>query len=60
MDVLSKDELDRILVCNYSEEKGTQLVRMGGRQTKVAKAWLDESFKISDAWMHSPNFEPNA
>jgi AAA15 family ATPase/GTPase len=59
LDVLDVDELDRVLVCNYTQEKGTQLQRLNPNTIKKVQAYVKENFKISDAWLHSPNFEPN-
>lgn len=60
LDVLDLDEMDRVFSCQYSPEHGTRVLPMGPAELKVIEVFLEENLKISDAWLHSPNFEPHA
>jgi len=57
LDVLGPDELDRILITTFDRKNGTQVHRLSEKQQQGIRGYLEDGFKISDAWLHSPGFE---
>jgi predicted ATPase len=58
LDVLGPDELDRIIICYYDNEKGTQLRHLTEREMEKAKSYIQDEF-LSDYWIHSDLEETN-
>ncbi len=56
LNILDADELDRIIICNYDKEKGTQLRHLTEKETHKAKLYMQEDF-LSDYWIYS-DLEP--
>lgn len=56
LNILNADELDRIIICNYDKEKGTQLRHLTEKETHKAKLYMQEDF-LSDYWIYS-DLEP--
>jgi predicted ATP-binding protein involved in virulence len=52
LDILGKDELDRIIVCKYDSEKGTQLNHLSTQEITKAQLYMEEDF-LSDYWRFS-------
>lgn len=53
LNVLSKDELDRILICEWTPKEGTQLRNMTEKEMQDAHVYMDEVGNLSDYWLHS-------
>lgn len=52
LDILDKDELDRIIIADYSSEKGSQFRHLGEEQKEKALIYMEDMF-LSDYWRHS-------
>lgn len=57
LDVLNPDELDRIIICEYDQQKGTQLRHLNENQIKKASRYMQEEAFLSDYWRFS-DLEP--
>ena len=54
LNILSNDELDRIIVTRYDAEKGTQMRKMNEKQIEKAKRYMSKAgLFVSDYWVHS-------
>ncbi len=53
LNVLGVDELDRVLICEYDAEKGTQLRHMTDKEKKEAATYMEEVGFFSDYWLHA-------
>jgi AAA15 family ATPase/GTPase len=53
LNTFGKDELDRIVVTRYDEEKGTQMHHLSPRQTRKGQIYIEEVGNLSDFWVHS-------
>ena len=54
LNILSNDELDRIIVTHYDAEKGTQMRKMNEKQIEKAKRYMSKAgLFVSDYWVHS-------
>lgn len=56
LNILDADELDRIIICSYDQQKGTQLRHLTEKETQKAQVYMQEDF-LSDYWVHS-DLEP--
>ncbi len=56
LNILGSDELDRIIICSYDQQKGTQLRHLTEKETQKAQRYMQEDF-LSDYWIHS-DLEP--
>lgn len=56
LNILDADELDRIIICNYDQQKGTQLRHLTEKEMQKARLYMQEDF-LSDYWIHS-DLEP--
>ncbi len=56
LNILDADELDRIIICSYDQQKGTQLRHLTEKETQKARLYMQEDF-LSDYWIHS-DLEP--
>ncbi len=52
LDILSKDELGRIIICEYDLEKGTQLRHLSDEEKSKAQLYMEKDF-LSDYWRFS-------
>ena len=57
LDILEPDELDRIIICSYDKEKGTQLNHLTQKQMDKAAKYMKEEAFLSDYWRFS-DLEP--
>ena len=54
MNILNKDELDRIIVTRYDNEKGTQMHHLSEKKIRKAIRYMStEGLSIKDFWVHS-------
>ncbi len=53
LDVLDRHEINSIMLCEYSNEKGTILRRLTERELEKAKGYMDEVGYLSLYWSHS-------
>jgi predicted ATP-dependent endonuclease of OLD family len=53
LNILEKDELDRIVVTRYDPEKGTQMHHLSAKQIQKGHIYMEESGDLSDFWVHS-------
>ena len=53
LDMLAKDELDRITVCELNPEKGTQFRKLSAAKKAKAKAYMKGEGYLSDFWRFS-------
>jgi len=53
LDILEKDELDRILISSYTPKKGTTLRHLKKTEIKKAQRYMEEELYLSDYWIHS-------
>jgi AAA15 family ATPase/GTPase len=53
LDILSKDELDALHICEYHPETGTTLISLSEGQIDKAKAYMDSEMYLSDYWRYS-------
>jgi AAA15 family ATPase/GTPase len=54
LNILEKDELDRIIVTRYEEGKGTQMHHLNEKRIKKARAYMSsEGLALKDFWVHS-------
>lgn len=52
LDVLGPDELDRVIICEYDKEKGTQLRHMSEEEMEKAKSYMQKMY-LSDFWRYT-------
>lgn len=52
LNVLGRDDLDRIIICEYNVDSGTKLRHMTEDEKSNALVYLDEMF-LSDFWLHT-------
>lgn len=57
LDILNADELDRIIVCKYDQQLGTQLNHLTEEQIKKGQMYMQDEGFLSDYWVHS-DLEP--
>lgn len=57
LNILDADELDRIIICNYDQKKGTQLKHLTEKQIKKGQMYMQNEGFLSDYWVHS-DLEP--
>ncbi len=53
MNILGKDELDRIIVTRYDAEKGTQMHKLSPHHIRKGQIYMKEVGHLSDFWVHS-------
>jgi len=53
LNMLGRDQLDRIIVTRYDTEKGTQMHHLSEKQIRKAHIYMDETGDVSDFWVHS-------
>ncbi|MCG9911069.1 MAG: ATP-binding protein [Flavobacteriales bacterium] len=53
LNILSKDELDRVLICEWTKDKGTRLRNMTEQESHDANVYMNEVGFMSDYWLHS-------
>ncbi len=53
MNILNKNELDRIIVTRYDNEKGTQMHKLSPHQIRKGQIYMKEVGHLSDYWVHS-------
>lgn len=53
LNILEKNELDRIIVTRYDAEKGTQMHHLSPNQVQKAHIYMEETGDVSDFWVHS-------
>ena len=53
LDILGRDELDALHICEYTPETGTTLTRLDKDQTGKAKAYMESDMYLSDYWRYS-------
>ncbi|CAN5918534.1 hypothetical protein BH11BAC7_BH11BAC7_08350 [soil metagenome] len=52
LDILGADELDRIILCEYDKEKGTQLRHMTDEEKENARNYMKKMY-LSDFWRYT-------
>lgn len=57
LNILDADELDRIIICKYDQQLGTQLNHLTERQIEKGKLYMQDEGFLSDYWVHS-DLEP--
>ena len=53
LDMLSKNELDRITICELDPKKGTQFRKLSAKRKAKAKAYMQHDSYLSDFWRFS-------
>jgi ABC-type multidrug transport system ATPase subunit len=53
LNILEKDELDRIIVTRYEEETGTQMHHLSEKTKKKGQAYMNKIGHLSAFWLHS-------
>jgi predicted ATP-dependent endonuclease of OLD family len=53
MNILEKDELDRLVITSYDAEKGTQMHRLSPHKMKKGRSYMANVGHLSDFWIHS-------
>jgi len=53
LDMLSKNELDRITICELDPKKGTQFRKLSAAKKAKAKAYMQNDSYLSDFWRFS-------
>lgn len=53
LNILEKDELDRIIVTRFEEDKKTQMHHLSEKQKAKAMLYMEETSNLSDFWVHS-------
>jgi DNA repair exonuclease SbcCD ATPase subunit len=53
LDIIDKENLDRIIIANYELDKGTQLRHLTDNEKKKATTFLENEAFLSDYWKHS-------
>lgn len=54
LNTLSSDDLNRLIVCRYEKDKGTQMVNLSEEEKKYMISYMDkEGLWLSDYWVHS-------
>jgi AAA15 family ATPase/GTPase len=53
LNILEKNELDRIVVTRYDTEKGTQMHHLSPKKTKKGQIYMVKVGHLSDFWVHS-------
>ena len=53
INILNKDELDRIIVTRYDAEKGTQMHNLSPKQIRKGQIYMKEVGYLSNFWVHS-------
>ena len=53
MNILNKDELDRIIVTRFDKEKGTQMHKLSPHKIKKGQIYMKKVGHLSDFWVHS-------
>jgi hypothetical protein len=52
LDILDREELDRLIICSYNKEKGTEFLRLDEKEKAKALKYMDRSY-LSDYWRMS-------
>lgn len=53
LDILDKDNLQRIIIAEYDNEKGTQLRHLTSEEKRKSMVYLQNEAFLSDYWKHS-------
>ncbi len=53
LNILDKDELDRIIVTRYDSEKGTQMHHLSPKQIRKGQIYIEEVGNLKSFWVHS-------
>ena len=53
LNILEKNELDRIIVTRYDAEKGTQMHHLSPKKIKKGQMYMDKVGYLSTFWVHS-------
>jgi predicted ATPase len=53
LNILEKDELDRIIVTRFDGENGTQMHHLSKKQKKKGQAYMNKIGHLSAFWLHS-------
>lgn len=53
LDMLAKNELDRITICELDPKKGTQFRKLSREKQKQARIYMQETGFLSDYWRYS-------
>lgn len=59
LDILNKDELDRISICEYVPGKGTQMRKLSAAKQAKARAYLRDEGFLSEFWRFSNLEDPD-
>lgn len=59
LDMLSKNELDRITICELDPKKGTQFRKLSAAKKAKAKAYMQNDSYLSDFWRFSNLEDPD-
>jgi hypothetical protein len=57
LNILEKDELDRIIVTRFEEDNKTQMHHLSEKQKAKAIWYMEEKGMLSDCWVHTKSFE---
>ncbi len=57
LNILEKDELDRIIVTRFDGEKGTKMHHLSEKTKKKALWYMENKGMLSDCWVHTKSFE---
>ena len=57
LNFIEKDELDRIIVTRYDNEKKTQMHHLSEKTKKKAIWYMENKGMLSDCWVHTKSFE---
>lgn len=53
LNILGKDELDRIIITRYDDEKGTQMHHLSPKQIRKGQIYIEEVGNLKSFWVHS-------
>ncbi len=57
LNILEKDELDRVIVTRFEDEKGTKMHHLSEKTKKKALHYMENKGMLSDCWVHTKSFE---
>lgn len=53
LNILGKEELDRIIITRYDDEKGTQMHHLSPKQIRKGQIYIEEVGNLKSFWVHS-------
>lgn len=53
LNILEKDELDRVIITRYDEKRGTQMHHLSKKLNQKGQDYIEQIGDLSDFWVHS-------